>query len=67
MVKSPDSTAANSSAVSGWIGLKAATWRSAAVTGWHKRVEFGGGLAGQRARRASAVRRRPLAAWATSA
>src|SRR3954470_16991908 len=36
MVKSPDSTAANSAAVSGWIGLKAATWRSAAVTGWHR-------------------------------
>ena len=46
-VKSPDNTAANSSAVSGWIGLKAATGVGCR-DGLAQGVEFGGGLAGQR-------------------
>src|SRR3954463_2317834 len=61
MVKSPDSPAAKRLAVSGWIGLKAATWQSAAVTGWHSASSSAGGppVSGTPA---SAVRRRPLAA-----
>src|SRR3954447_4920518 len=43
MVKSPDSTAANRLAVSGWIGLKAAT--RVPVAGPAQRVEFHSGLA----------------------
>src|SRR3954464_10890043 len=55
------STAANSAAVSGWIGLKAATWRSAAVTGWH-RASSSAVAAPVSGTRASASSRRPLAA-----
>src|SRR3954470_11045035 len=58
------SNAANRLAVSGWIGLKAAT--RVAVTGWH-RASSSAVAAPVSGTRASAVRRRPLAAWATSA
>src|SRR3954447_7336353 len=66
MVKSPDSTAANSAAVAGWIGLKAATRVPVAVPGRHS-ASSSAVASPVIGTRASALRRRPLAAWATSA